>query len=93
MRLQISRKRDARKLLNIGAVRDDVIDLDTGKSVGYVETETGGWTGDDQRISTRRVYLFDGKYTGACDSFQECVAFVSAVESVLNHMISAKSNG
>jgi hypothetical protein len=63
MRFQV-KKRDARKLLQVGGVQDAVIDLDNGNSVGYVETEQGGWSGDTC-LPTRRISLFDGKYCAA----------------------------
>jgi hypothetical protein len=86
MRFQV-KKRNARKLREIGRVRDDVIDLDSGNTVGYVETEQGGWIGDT-RLPTRRISLFDGKYRGSFDNHEECAAFAEGVEAVLNHMVS-----
>jgi hypothetical protein len=59
---------------------EQVIDEDTGKSVGVIVSRHG-WG--------RRIYLFGDKYQGRFQSHAECVAFAKGVEAVLSHMISA----
>jgi hypothetical protein len=60
----------------------DVIDQDSGKSVGYIRSgsiTSGG----------RYVFLFNGAYAARCTSHDECLGFVKGVEVVLNHMLAS----
>lgn len=61
------------------AFRTEVIDEDTGKTVGFVDAE--------RSPVKRHISLFDGKYQGDFTEREECKAFAKGVEAVLNHMI------
>jgi hypothetical protein len=66
------------------AWRTDVIDEDTGKTVGFVDAE--------RSPATRHISLFGGKYQATFSSnasIAECNAFAKGVEAVLNHMVAA----
>ncbi len=66
------------------AWRTDVIDRDTGKVVGFVDSE--------RSPAERHISLFGGKYEGhfsSGNSRQECNAFAKGVEAVLNHIVAA----
>ena len=58
--------------------RDEVIDEDTGKKVGFVQAT--------RTPATRHISLFGGKYQGHVKSIEDVVAFLKGVEAVLNHM-------
>jgi hypothetical protein len=61
-----------------------VMDSDTDKAIGSIQGHQGASLGQSWSIS-----LFDGKYNGAFESHNECVAFAKGVEAVLNHMVSS----
>jgi hypothetical protein len=63
------------------AFRTDVIDQDTGKTVGFVEAE--------RSPRARHILLFGGKYQGDFLSPEQCDAFAKGVEAVLNHVTAA----
>jgi hypothetical protein len=54
-----------------------VIDEDTGKEVGYIQS------GNSDGIE---ISLFDGKYRTRVNRCETAVGFVLGVQSVLNHM-------
>ena len=63
------------------AFKTDVIDLDTGKVVGFVLAE--------RSPATRYISLFDGKYQAefsSSNSRRDCEIFAQGVEAVLDHM-------
>lgn len=75
----------------------DVVDLDTGASVGTLESRLGETWLDTKdpartRIPSRTIALFNGKYKGRFKTHDECVAFAAGVEAVLNHITSAGRN-
>lgn len=59
--------------------RTDVIDEETGKTVGFLENR--------RSPAERHISLFDGKYQGDFDDHKQCAAFAKGVEAVLNHMV------
>jgi hypothetical protein len=61
--------------------RTNVIDQDTGKTVGFVDAE--------RSPIKRHISLFDGKYQGSFEDGEQCGAFAKGVEAVLNHMTEA----
>jgi hypothetical protein len=63
----------------------DVLDLDTGKVIGFIVGHQG-MTGLD--FPRWRISLFGEKYKGEFDRREECVAFAEGVETVFNHMLS-----
>jgi hypothetical protein len=63
------------------AWQTDVIDQDTGKNVGFVDSE--------RSPRARRISLFGGKYQGDFKTREECDAFAKGVEAVLNHLTAA----
>ena len=65
----------------------DVVDLDTGKTVGRVTSGNREYKGN-QRFPSRSISLFEKKYIGQFNSNEECAAFAKGVEAVLNHMVS-----
>lgn len=64
------------------AWRTDVIDQDTGKTVGFVHNQ--------RSPATRHISLFGGKYQGDFERPEQCDAFAKGVEAVLNHMTAAE---
>lgn len=60
-------------------------DLDSGDTVGYLETGQGFEAGT-MRQPSRSICLF-GKYYGSFESHNECVAFAKGVQAVLKHMV------
>ena len=58
----------------------DVIDEDTGETVGFVRSE--------RSPASRYISLFGGKYDGIFQTPEQCSAFAKGVEAVLNHMAS-----
>lgn len=64
----------------------DVIDEDTGKTVGFIQTGAVGF-GNSGGIA---ISLFDGKYKIEVNRYEECRGFVLGVQTVLNHMIRIK---
>jgi hypothetical protein len=85
MKLQVP-KVDGRT--RMGGCRHKVIDLDTGKAVGWIEGHEGAFIGNT-RYPSWRISLFDGKYKSGFEKHDECVAFAEGVEAVLNHMVSS----
>jgi hypothetical protein len=59
--------------------RTEVIDVDTGKDVGFVESS--------RSPAARHISLFGGKYQGDFTRPEECDAFAQGVEAVLSHMV------
>lgn len=59
--------------------RTEVIDEETGKEVGFVESS--------RSPAIRHISLFGGKYRGDFRTPEECFAFAKGVEAVLNHMV------
>jgi hypothetical protein len=74
----------------LAALKQEVVDLDTDKVVGYLETRQGRTRSDSKGsgkgYSSRTVSLFDEKYRGTFESHGECVAFAMGVEAVLNNL-------
>jgi hypothetical protein len=64
--------------------RDDIVDLDSGRTVGFIRTRQGPGT---RCCPSRDISLY-GKYKGSFETHNECVAFAKGVEAVLNHMVS-----
>jgi hypothetical protein len=58
--------------------RDQVIDEETDKEVGFVQAT--------RTPATRHISLFGGKYQGDVKSIEDVVAFLKGVEAVLNHL-------
>lgn len=70
--------------------RGDVIDLDTGESVGELSSRNGAtWldtkTGKHKRTPSWEIWLF-GKYVGRFETWYECAAFAQGVEAVLKRV-------
>lgn len=86
MKLKVPRV-DGRTVLAGGS--DGVIDLDSGKSIGYIATRQGV-TLSEKRYPSRNISLFDWKCHGSVETHEECVAFAQGVEAVLNHMVFVK---
>jgi hypothetical protein len=63
-----------------------VIDQDTGESVGHINSRGVG----ADRFGGIEVWLFDGNYTANLNRYDECVGFVLGVQAVLNHILPAK---
>jgi hypothetical protein len=63
----------------------EVIDQDTGKKVGHIQSNGVGF----ENYGGIDISLFDGKYKITVSSFKECCGFVSGVQAVLRHMTSA----
>jgi hypothetical protein len=66
------------------AFETKVIDLDTGKTVGFVHAE--------RSPATRRISLFNGKYQAEFstqNSRRDCDVFAQGVQAVLTHMIAS----
>jgi hypothetical protein len=59
---------------------EGVTDEDSGRCVGSIS--------HSHHPKGRLISLFDGKYVGSFERYDECVAFAKGVEAVLNHMIS-----
>jgi hypothetical protein len=70
--------------------RTDVLDLDTGRSVGFVLGRQGTIDGTVNRppCPSWHISLFDGKYAASFQRHDECRAFAKGVEAVLSHMVS-----
>jgi len=66
-----------------GRRRRPVIDRDTGKEVGHVQSVGVG----PYRVGGIHVSLFGGKYQKRLHSYDQCLGFVLSVQAVLNHMI------
>lgn len=64
---------------------DRVIDLDTGKTIGFISGRHGSAL---DSFPSWVIQLFDAKYSAGFKSWEECAAFAKGVETVLNHMIS-----
>jgi hypothetical protein len=60
----------------------NIIDEDTGKEVGHIQSNGVGFAGHGGIY----VSLFGGKYTITANRFDECWGFMKGVEAVLNHM-------
>jgi hypothetical protein len=65
-----------------GRWRTPVIDQETGKKVGFVDSE--------KSPAARHISLFGGKYRAEFTTRQQCAAFAKGVEAVLNHMTVAR---
>jgi hypothetical protein len=63
----------------------DIIDKDTGKMVGHIQSRGVGFEND----GGIDIWLFDGKYQITAHSYPECFGFVQGVQAVLNHMTAA----
>jgi hypothetical protein len=57
----------------------DVIDEDTGRKVGYIQSEGVGF----EKIGGISISLFGGKYSARVNRYDECKGFVRGVETVL----------
>jgi hypothetical protein len=62
--------------------KHSVIDLHTGKTVGYLYSRRGFNLGD-QRIRSWAISLFNNQFEGKYERWEECVAFAEGVEQVL----------
>lgn len=62
----------------------DIVDTDTGITVGKVRCNGTGFTND----GGIEISLFDDKYRATVSSRPECCGFVKGVEVVLNRMTS-----
>jgi hypothetical protein len=60
----------------------EVVDEETGRSVGYINAGGVGFAGNGGIL----IDLFGGKYTGYFNRYDECVGFIKGVQSVLNHL-------
>jgi hypothetical protein len=66
-----------------------IIDVDSGKTVGNLECRQGMTLGN-RRYMSRTLSLFDGKYRGSFETHAECVAFAKGVEAVIKQMVAPK---
>jgi hypothetical protein len=64
----------------------DVLDKDTGETVGFVRSRGVGGYGS----GGIEVNLFNGKYIGWLKRADECQGFILGVQAVLNHMLPMK---
>jgi hypothetical protein len=64
----------------------DVIDEETGKTVGLIKTGAVG----PGNVGGIEISLFDGKYRAFFNRSEECKGFILGVQAVLNHMTSGK---
>jgi len=63
---------------------EEIIDEDTGKTVGHIRCNGTGSAGD----GGIEISLFDKKYRATVNSRPECYGFVKGVEAVLNRITS-----
>jgi hypothetical protein len=63
---------------------EEIIDEDTGKTVGHIRCNGTGSAGD----GGIEISLFDKKYRATVNSRAECYGFVKGVEAVLNRITS-----
>jgi hypothetical protein len=68
----------------------DVVDAHSNLIVGFLECGLGvtGPAPNYERMPSRAISLFDGKYWGRYESTRECQAFADGVASVLRHLVS-----
>jgi hypothetical protein len=86
MRIKFPEKQDARSWKGMSGHAGDVIDLDTGERVGYIQIHQGFWIGT-RRSHTRSISMMDGKYQGSFDTHDECYGFAKGIEAVINHLV------
>jgi hypothetical protein len=63
----------------------DVIDQDTGKKVGHIQSNGVGF----ENTGGIDISLFGEKYRTVVNSYKECCGFVLGVQCVLNHLTAA----
>ena len=63
----------------------DVIDEDTGKRVGHIQSNGVGF----ENTGGIDISLFAGKYQTMVNSYKECLGFVLGVQCVLRHLTAA----
>jgi hypothetical protein len=62
-----------------------IINKDTGEQVGEIYCQ-GSVEGGGINVS-----IFNGKYRGTVNTYEECVGFVKGVETVLTHILPSRT--
>ena len=84
MRIKFPAASDARGWREMSGYAGDIIDLDSGESIGHIDIHQGSWRGKT-RSHTRTVSIMG--YSEDFDTHGECYAFAKGVEAVINRVL------